>query len=469
MVAKHRRADLSSLQSANNCQLPGNDEMNTKAIKLPNDDRDCGWYDLLPAPGAPSVLKGDHRADYVVIGAGFAGLAAARRLAELKPEASIYLIDAQRVGFGASGRNSGFVIDLPHKMALEHPDPEVKQRLLRLNRAAISSLENSITQHNIDCQWSHAGRYQGAVGERGRGYLENFVKLMRDLGEPFELVERDKLSKVLGTQHYSQAVFTPGCYLMQPAALVRGLAKALPSNVRLFENSPVSGLRKGSNGYWVVEASGASVTTQNLLLTTSIFTQEFGYLKNRLLPVMTFASWTRPLTDAEMAESGITADWGLTPADHAGTTVRMTQDRRLIIRNSYQHVPKYGRSVSDDFRSKVRAKHRKSMLLRYPHLQDVDFTHTWGGSYAISRNFTNFFGKLEDGVHALACDNGVGAAWGTVGGALLAERVVGGSSSLLSDIQYVSGMPSLNPPEPILGLGVKTRIRWAAWNSRGEL
>lgn len=443
--------------------------MNNRAINLPNDDHDCGWYDILPEPTPAKVLKGEQRAEYVVIGAGFAGLAAARRLAELKPEATIFLVDAQRVGYGASGRNSGFVIDLPHKMALEHPDPNFKQALLRLNRSAISKLEGLIETHGIDCQWSHAGKYQGAVGERGVAYLENFVSLMRNLGEPFEMVERDRLQKVLGTSHYTQAVFTPGCYLMQPAALVRGLGDSLPSNVQLFENSPVTGLRKGSNGNWVIELAGASVQTKNLLLTTSIFTQEFGYLKNRLLPVMTFASWTRPLTQAEMDATGITEDWGLTPADHAGTTVRMTKDRRLIIRNSYQHVPKYGQSVNGDLRDKVRDKHRISMLLRYPHLANVPFTHTWGGSYAISRNFTNFFGKLDEGVYASACDNGVGAAWGTIGGTLLADSVVGSDSSLLNDIRHVSGMPSLNPPEPFLGMGVRTRIRWAAWNSRSEL
>ena len=84
-------------------------------IALPNDDNSCGWYAAL-APAAPvKKLKGSQTADYAIIGAGFAGLAAARRLAELKPDARIILIDAQRVAEGASGRNSGFVIDLPHK------------------------------------------------------------------------------------------------------------------------------------------------------------------------------------------------------------------------------------------------------------------------------------------------------------------------------------------------------------------
>lgn len=440
-----------------------------KAVNLPLDDASCGWYAALPAQPPVRRLVGEQRADYTVIGAGFAGLAAARRLGELMPEARILLVDAQRVGYGASGRNSGFVIDLPHKFALEHPDPAHKQRLLGLNRAAIAQLQGLVEHHAIDCQWSHAGKYQGAVGPRGLAYLDHFEHLLRDLGEPYRWVERDELSSVVGSQHYSRAIFTPGCYLMQPAALVTGLARSLPGNVELLEESAIHRLERDGKGGWRLHGVNGTICTSKLLLGTSIFTQEFGYLRNRLLPVMTFASWTRPLTDSEMQIYGGELNWGLTPADHAGTTVRMTQDRRLIIRNTYKHVPKYGRSTSDLMRAGVREDHRKAFLARFPQLANVPFTHTWGGVYAISRNFTNFFGELEPGVFASACDNGVGAAWGTISGTLLADLAVGGESSALRDIQAVTGMPSLNPPEPFLGLGVRSRIRLAAWNSRSEL
>jgi glycine/D-amino acid oxidase-like deaminating enzyme len=256
---------------------------------------------------------------------------------------------------------------------------------------------------------------------------------------------------------------------MQPAALVTGLARTLPDNVELLEESPIQRLERDGRGGWILQGSNGLIRTPQLLLGTSIFTQEFGYLRNRLLPVMTFASWTRPLTDAELATYGGQLDWGLTPADHAGTTVRMTQDRRLIIRNTYKHVPKYGRSTSDGMRLKIRESHRKAFKARFPQLAEVPFSHTWGGVYAISRNFTNFFGELEPGVHASACDNGVGAAWGTISGTMLADQVVGADSAQLNDMRAVTGMPSLNPPEPFLGLGVRSRIHLAAWNSRSEL
>jgi len=437
-------------------------------VHLPHDDHACGWLSELPARAPKPSLRGEKRCDYAVIGAGFAGLAAARRLAELRPNANIVLIDAQQVGQGASGRNSGFVIDLPHKFALEHPDPQHKRRLLALNRAAIAQLKGLIERHNIQCQWSHAGKYQGAVGPRGRAYLAHFEHLLGNLGEPYRIVERDELAQVLGSPHYSRAIFTPGCYLMQPVALVEGLARSLPANVEILENSPIQQLEQQCEG-WTLHGELGRLETSTVLLATSIFTREFGFLKNRLLPVMTFASWTRPLTDAEMQRYGGTLDWGLTPADHAGTTLRMTQDRRLLVRNTYKHVPRYGKSVGDTTRARIRTAHRRALDTRWPQLAEVPITHTWGGTYAISRNFTNFFGQLQPGLYASACDNGVGAAWGTISGTLLAELASGETSTTLEDIQAVTGMPALNPPEPFLGLGVRTRIRLAAWNSRSEL
>ena len=437
-------------------------------IYLPNDDTSCGWYQALPKLPEKPRLEGAQNTDYVVLGAGFAGLAMTRRLATHKPNARILLVDAQRIGQGASGRNSGFVIDLPHKFSLEHPDPAHKQKLLGLNRSAISQLDQLINQYGIECQWSAKGKYQGAVGARGEAYLDHFEHLMKDLGEPYFHVDKSELQRVLGTNFYSRAIYTPGGYLMQPAALVQGLGENLPDNVTLLENSPIRKLTKNGK-QWVLHGDHGTVTTPQLLLGASIFTREFGYLKNRLLPVMTFASWTRPLTDEELQRYGGELDWGLTPADHAGTTLRMTADRRILIRNTYKHVPKYGSSVNDRVRAHIRDDHRQAFLDRYPELADVPFTHTWGGMYAISRNFTNFFGQLDEGVYASACDNGVGAAWGTISGTLLADYAVGASSGLLDDIQAVTGMPCLNPPEPFLGLGVRSRIQLAKWQSRSEL
>src|SRR5262245_21137982 len=107
---------------------------------LPKDPRPSGWYASLPKPPPVRQLSGQQKADWVVVGAGFTGVAAARRLAELAPNSRVVLIEAQRVGMGASGRNAGFIIDVPHNADAAGGAAEANRRMLRLNRFAIGWL-----------------------------------------------------------------------------------------------------------------------------------------------------------------------------------------------------------------------------------------------------------------------------------------------------------------------------------------
>ena len=123
---------------------------------LPKDPRPSGWYAILPEPPPVRRLSGQQKADWVVVGAGFTGVAAARRLAELAPSSRIVLIEAQRAGMGASGRNAGFIIDVPHNADAAGSAMEANQRILRLNRFAIAWLQELVEKHQIRCDWQAA-------------------------------------------------------------------------------------------------------------------------------------------------------------------------------------------------------------------------------------------------------------------------------------------------------------------------
>ena len=140
---------------------------------------------------------------------------------------------------------------------------------------------------------------------------------MKDLGEPYQHVNGSELSKVLGTNYYNRAIYTPGGFLMHPAALVRGLGDNLPDNVEVLENSPIRSLSK-ENGNWSLQAEHGVIKNTAVTAWYQHFHSRIWVFKNRLLPVMTFASWTRPLTDHEMSIYSGKINWGLTPADHAG-------------------------------------------------------------------------------------------------------------------------------------------------------
>ena len=182
---------------------------------IPKYDTTNGWAWNLPPRTPRPHLQEDIRADWIVVGAGWAGLAAARRLAENEPDASIALIDAGEAGENASGRNSGFAIDLPHNVGSSLEELEGSHRFMRLARHAIDYLEEQVTTHGIDCDWSKDGKYHAAVSPRGVDeVLKPFAKELEALGEPFEWVEGDALQGALGSPHFTAAIYTPGGALM---------------------------------------------------------------------------------------------------------------------------------------------------------------------------------------------------------------------------------------------------------------
>lgn len=433
---------------------------------LPRYDLQCGWYEMLENVSDFAPLQGESKFDVVVIGGGFVGSAAARRTAENRPDSKVLLIDAIKIGQGASGRNSGFVIDQPHKRELELGDNKLKRKIVNLNHVAIDYLEQQISDFKIECQWSHAGKYQAAVGRRGEKFLAHYETLLQNFNSEYRRLSRPEMRDIFGTDYYSAVIHTPGGVLMQPAALMRGLADNMPANVRVVENTPVREITRVANGF-ELKTENAKVSCSQLILGTNIFTAELGFLRNRILPVMTFASMTKQLTDDQLSRYGGQLDWGLTPADHAGTTVRMTQDRRLIIRNSYRYAHDY--NTPQELLPKVRQTHLKGFKARYPQLADVDFEYTWGGTSSLSGNFETFFGKLEEGIFASCCDQSVGAARGTISGMMLADMACGKRSQSLDDMIEVSGNPSRLPPKPILRIGAPLRMGLARFASRSEL
>lgn len=423
-----------------------------RAHTIPNDDHCCGWYHLLPPADSAAGLRGVQRADWVVLGAGFTGLAAARQLAQHTPGSRVILLDAQRVGFGASGRNSGFIVDVGHYE--EGLGREGNRRLVRLARAGIDELRAVVQTHGIECAWSEQGRLHGAVEQAGMRALERFCRGLEEMGEPFQSLDAPALEAITGTRYYRAGARTPGTVLVQPAALARGLGATLPANVELFEESPVRAIRRRDQG-WQLECAAGAVDVPRLLLATNGFTPSLGFLRRRVFPMMTFASLTRPLLEHERRALGGEPEWGLVPEERMGTSVRRTRDQRILIRNTVRYVPSLG--IGDDARRQIRDIHRRSFRARFPMLAQVEFEYSWGGVMGMSLNNAQFFGRIEPGLFASVAYNGVGIAMGTVSGMLLADLAVGSRSDLLETMQALPG-PSWVPPDPLLRIAARATL-----------
>ena len=398
---------------------------------LPQDGRPSGWYELLPPPAPARHLSGRQSADWIVVGAGFAGLAAARRLGELAPNSRIALIEAQRVGLGASGRNSGFIIDLPHLSdTASLAGREENLRIIRLNRFAIAWLKELTETHQIRCDWARKGKYQIVATERGAKLGESFCDMLRSLGEPYQAYGQDRMAERLGTRRIFHAVHTPDCILMNPAALVRGLGETLPANVDLFEDTPVTSIDYGPPHR--LTTPHGEIGAPKLILATNGFTTGWGFLRQHLIRMVTYASLTEPLSDTQIAGMGSDHNWGATCSVRMGTTLRRTADNRLMVRNSWR----YGgnTAVSDGEIARARRHHIASLKRRWPQLGEPRIAHIWAGFICLSKNGAPYWGELAPGVLAAICQNGVGAAKGTYQGRAIAEYALGLETDLVRDM-----------------------------------
>ncbi|MCH7943442.1 MAG: FAD-binding oxidoreductase [Proteobacteria bacterium] len=411
-----------------------------------------GWYAVLPEPPPAKRLMGEQTADYVVAGAGFTGLAAARRLGELAPDKRIILLESHRVGYGASGRNSGFIIDAPCYTP-DH-DADYNHRMMRLLRAGHGQLKELIRAHDIACGWSQVG-HLCAVAATGRiPLLEGICRSLDAVGDDYDWLEGAAIEAATGTPYYSAAIRLPRTILMNPAALCRGLGETLPANVEVYEDSPVRRITPGETVR--IECAEGSITAKSLLLATNAATPALGFLKRRLMPMLLYASLSKPLSEAQAAAMSGAPAWGLTPKAAMGSTIRRVGDR-MAIRNVVRHSADF--HIDRGLKARLRQTHRELLAKRFPMLAELEMEHSWGGVIAMTENYSSVFGRLEPGVFASVGYNGVGLARGTASGAALAEYVLGGDSELISDIKALAG-PGRFPPRPFLDIGVAASLAW---------
>lgn len=434
--------------------------------RLPSNDKTNAWNTILPARQPHAQLRAQVKADWLVVGAGYAGLAAARRLAENRPQDKVVIVDAGVCGENASGRNSGFAIDLPHTTSSNLDQLEGAHRHLRLARAAIAELSGLVQRHNIQCDWSKDGKYHAAVTSEGsEKMLEPFAKELDALNEPYEWIDEKTLFEKTGTQHFKRAVYTPGCILMNPAALTRGLADTLPENVTLYENTAVTKL-ESANGITATTPAG-SVQAPRMILAANGFSDQFtssnamGFVHLAL-----HASLSRPLTPPEQKLYNVAKPWGLTPANaFGGVTMRYTNDHRLLIRQDIKLC--MGQNTPKAATQKMTQQHLKILHDRFPQLPQLTFDNTWVGYICMSRNGAPAFGQSAFNVWTAACQNGIGVTKGTISGMLAADMACEQDNPLISDLQSM-GTPQSLPPKALVEIGARATMKWEMWKNRHE-
>jgi len=414
-----------------------------------------GWSEFLPVREENASFKGDVRTPWLVVGAGLTGLSAAHRLATLNPEENIIIVEARKIGQGASGRNSGFAVqNSQFPGAFDKNLVNEYQRVNRINQAGLSQLRAIVVDNTIECAWHEDGFHHAAIDDMAIRECAHFERYLQGLDISHTALDRDELFDRLGSLTYERGFHVHDGVLLQPAALVRGLVDSLPENVTLFESSPVLTVAYGKQT--TAQFISGRITADNVIVATNYEAPKLGFLKRRLIGSTLSGSFTRALNGHELKSLGRKRQWGVLSLHGGGATVRLTEDGRICLRNTAEY---FGASLlSDQQLHKRQSIHREAFERRFPQLIDVPFEYAWSGVEGISHNGTNFFGRQNGNVYIAGGYNGSGVSRGAAFGLALAEYAMGGQSELITDCLKSKAATWL-PPRPFLDIGAAFGVR----------
>ncbi|MFV1465684.1 MULTISPECIES: NAD(P)/FAD-dependent oxidoreductase [unclassified Phaeobacter] len=378
------------------------------------------WYAATATPLAPfAPLTGDARADVCVVGGGYTGLSAALHLAE--SGRSVILLEANRVGFGASGRNGG---QLGSGQRMEQDGLENllgaadAEKLWQLAENAKDLVKSLITRHDIDCHLkpgiAHACFSKGEVDHEHR-YVEH---LQNRYGyQEITALDHDGLQAICPSPAYIGGSLDMGAAHLHPLKYALGLARAAAAaGVRICEGSEVLNIDEGKQ-IRLRTAAGEVVADQLVLACNGYLGGLNRRVAARVMPINNFIAATAPL-GAETARV-LARDVAVADSKFVVNYFRLSHDGRLLFGG--------GESYGYRFPSDIAATVRKPMVQIFPHLRDVKIDYAWGGTLAITMKRMPYLVRLAPNVLSASGYSGHGVGTATHAGQLMAQAIAGES------------------------------------------
>ncbi len=429
-------------------------------------DNSCSWInDLNPRTNIQTLLS-DLICEWLIVGAGYTGLSAARKLGQLYPNQKILLVDAQLAGEGASSRNSGYLVDTTLNDGFtSNKELENYKKKADIYKIGIEAVKNFIKEYQVDCDWNECGKYFASSKSEDKNILENFSDTLSKQGFEHTLLFNKELTQKLGTDFYNIALYTKGGILLHPAKLVRAMIDTLPENVNLYENSSLLNWKK-MNSTINCNFKNGSVKTKKIIFATNGFLKSLGIKTNYNFPITLTASMTRPLTDKEFISIGEPKEWGVLPVRPMGATIRMTKDRRILIRNTAEVHNPYMMSRSDLEKRSI--KQKIGIKKRFPQLPNDIIQSTWSGIVSRTRNSSQIFEKIDNNIFVAGCYNGSGIGVGTLFGEQIAIKASNENTDEIKTIE-ARRKPTWLPPQPFLNLGVKAKLMYERFRAKSEI
>jgi glycine/D-amino acid oxidase-like deaminating enzyme len=417
------------------------------------------WINGVTLSSSMREFKGDRKAQFVVVGAGFSGVSSARRLAHLYPNEQIILLEAGGKTDGSSSRSSGFIVSLGQ---FERASSVANKRFYEHGVRAIRDLKEIVAKFEIDCDWLDGGRVVAARGELGNRSLGRMENVLLKIDSPFVKLDGNEIKSRTGMSGYRAGIQQLESVMVNPAKLLDGLRSTLPKNVELYHNSPVLSVSRLTGGGHLLKLEKGVVKCQKALVTSNAFCLKMGYGLHRVFPMRTFVSVAN--FDRKVGV-GDDENWGLTSPERVGSSLRRVGNR-VFIRNS-AHYGFEARGNSKDQLSAISEFQSTAIERRFPNSK-VEIENTWSGVIGITANGGQIFKQVEKGIYLSTGYNGHGIAQGTTSGKLLADLAGGVDSKELREMISVK-KPSWIPAGLVLRAGVFSYCKFLERRYRDEI
>lgn len=406
-------------------------------------------------------VAGDLSVNVAIIGGGYTGLATAYHLKTAEPSLDVAVLDAETAGFGASGRNAGFVMTLFGASSGLMKSLHGKDKLLAAHRymeSAIDALEAMVKEHKIDCDFERSGFLKVATSPTYEKRIKDEIELFQSIGaEGFEWLDAAQVADRVRSPTFLGACSEPHCGLLNPVKWADALRRlAVARGAKLYEGTRVETVAR-EGGKFRLATPGGTVTAEKIVFATNGYTHLIPGLASKQLPAFAYIIVTEPLSEAELASIGWAGREGIEDGRNFMHFYRLTPDNRLLVGGGPGLVP-YGGSMDHDANPKAWEHLERFITATFPGLAGIRVTHRWGGAFSVTADSTPQIGTLHGGgaVYSIGC-TGHGVAMTHMNGRILRDLVLDRKTEL-AELWFVNRRSFPIPPEPIRSLAVKAVI-----------
>lgn len=427
------------------------------------------WLSSRPYSPGPA-LDGDLDVDVAIIGGGFTGLSTAWFLKQAQPSLRVAILEAEVIGYGASGRNGGFSMT---KLGMMHSLTKLRFGRARTIEAheyadrAVTLVHDLVDELGFDCDYEHPGFLWVATSEKLSRRLHAELDLIDDLGigGVERLDEAQLAERIRSPLHVGGAWWEPNCGILNPAKLAWSWRDAVAGiGVEVHESTPVTSVQRVGDRTALVTPNGW-VRADKVVFATNAWSHQFAPLKSKQVPVWTYIVLTEPLTDAHFDAIGWSGREGIEDFRDLVHYTRLTADNRIAFGGRDVGL---GDGVSMDFDrdETMFAKLRADLIATFPALRDITFTHSWGGPVSVPLDLFPAIGHAggRDWVYSLGCV-GHGVSTTHLHGQTLADLVLERDTDLTQTF-FVDRKVLPIPPDPLRRPVIRAITEVMRWEDR---